>query len=228
MHGAYVQFALNTEGNLEIALERIRSLQDFFNKKYNINDTLEEGNGILRIFVEEHHPGCILTVAYNDVDENYILIYDRSGFRYSKLRSPEEWRVALGTIYYVNHQLAPDIKSMRAGCIYIAECEGTMRSRISFSAISTFWYHLLNNYPVKFKQIKFFHTNIITNHSFSMMKSLMRREVRKTFHVGCQFGANIATLYRLPTPEIAKQRTPRRMEFFLKQRYDNQAWFKLT
>jgi hypothetical protein len=222
----YVQFALISRGNLEEAMERIRGLQEF-RQEYNINDNLEEGNEILHKFVKHYHPGCILTVAYNDVDDNFVFIYDRSQLRYDSLRLPEEWRIAFGAIFYINHMMSQDVKAMREGSIFIAECEGVTRHRLSFNAISTFWHHFLHHYPMKYKEIKFFHTNVITNLSFSMMKPLMRPEIRECFHIGCQFGANIGSLYRLPTPEIAKERTLRRLEFFLKRRYANQARFKL-
>ncbi|CAB9496775.1 expressed unknown protein [Seminavis robusta] len=224
----YCQFVItNTaRGDLESTLEQVQGLQDF-RHEYNIEDTFEEAMQILTDFTRAN-PGCLLSVAYDNSTENFGLVYDRTRFQFRTIRSPAQWRVYLGCPYYLFNMLCPDPYSMRQGIFLIGECDGMERSDTNVEIVRTCWSHLLSHFPVYFRSIKFFHTNVATNIAYSMMKPFLPADVKENVMVGCQFGANISSLYLRPTPQLATERTLRRMEDFLRTRYRNQAAFSLS
>lgn len=223
----YVQFALAfPDSNLEVALDRVRGLQAF-RHEYKISDTFEEGMDLVSSFTQQH-PNCLLSFAYDDESENYGLIYDRSRMDHQVLQADSNWRVFLGTAYYIFNSLCPDHHSMRRGIFLIAECEGTQSGRMSVDALQQCWYHFLYHLPIYYHSIRFFHTNTVANLSYQLMKPFMRDDVRNRITMGCQFGANLSSLYLLPTPEVATQRALERFAGFMKTRYDNQTSYSLS
>ena len=221
----YVQFALANKGNLSKTLERVQGMQDF-RHEYQIHDTWEEGMALINGLTTAH-PFSILSVAYDDVTENYGLVYDRTRARFDHIRSQDEWRVALGAFYYLFNLLCPDPQSMRNGIFCIGECDGFEHAQTSINKLRIIWDHLLAHLPVYFRSIKFFHTNVAANLSYSMLKLFMRKELTDRIVVGCQFGINISSLFLMPTPEVAVSRTLGRIEMFMKTRYQNEANFSL-
>jgi hypothetical protein len=222
----YVQFALANQGDLDKTLERVRGLQEF-RHEYNMGDTFEDGMAVLVAFTKAH-PCCLLSVVYDDVTENYGMVYDRTQIRFDKLSTQVDWRTFLGFAYYLLKMLSPDPHSMRNGIFLIGESDGLQRSQVSIDKIRITWEHFLSHFPVYFRSIKFFHTNVFANLAYSMLKPFIRKDITDRIVVGCQFGANISSLYLLPSPDIAIQRALERMEMFLKTRYQNEASFSLS
>jgi hypothetical protein len=222
----YVQFALANHGDLHKMLERVQGLQDF-RHEYNIHNTLEDGMSVITAFTKAH-PYCLLSVAFDDVTENYGMVYDRTRIRFDHVSTEEEWRTFLGCPYYLFTMLCPDPHSMRNGIFLIGENDGFQRSQFSFDKIRTAWDHFLAHFPVFFRSIKFFHTNVVANLAYSMLKPFMRRDITDRIVVGCQFGANISSLYLMPDPDMAVYRALGRMDMFLTTRYQNEAKFSLS
>jgi len=216
----------NTTGrHLEALLEAVAGLQAF-KEEYNIHDTMEDGMEVLRGFMRLQ-PLALLSVAYDEEFQNYGLIYDRSRCNFRKPKTPEDWHIFLGCPYYLFNSFCPDFHSMRQGIFLIGECQGMQNSRMSMDVCRKIYDHFTVNVPIKYRSIKFFHTNVVANISYSMMKPFLPRNIKERIAVGCQFGANISELYLLPNQDIAMERTLRRMEDFLRRRYHNQARYKL-
>ena len=222
----YVQFVITFGGDLKATLERVRGLQAF-RHEYKINDTIEEGMILVSAFTREH-PGCLLSFAYDDETENYGGIYDRSRMNHQILKTDQNWRVFLGSAFYIFNALCPDPHSMRQGVFFIAECQDTQSQKMSVDALQQCWYHFLHHVPVFLRSILFFHTNTVANLSYSLMKPFMRHDVRNRITVGCQLGVNLSSLYLLPTPEMATQRILMRFADFMTTRYENQESFSLS
>ena len=221
----YVQFAISGGGgNLERSLELLRGLQAF-REEYRIHDTLEEGMAMITDFTQKN-PDGLLSVAYDEEKENYGLIYDRT--RLFNLLAKDDWRPHLGAVFYLFNCFCPDPHSMRQGIFLIAECEGMQSSGNIVSITQKMWYHLLAHYPFKVGSAKFFHTNLVANVSYAMIKPFMSRSITEKIEMGCQFGVNLSSLYLLPTREIALQKLLHRVEDFLRRRYENQATFRLS
>lgn len=226
----YAQYAINNfeaRGDIPHMLEHLQGLQAF-REEYNINDTHAEGMAIISGFTRKF-PGALLSVAYDDEKECYGLIYDRTRFFSSNLVSADDWRITLGAMYYHFHAFYPDPYSMRQGMFVIAECEGMESSGTAhfLSLIQRMWYHLLINYPFKLASTKYYHTSMAANMSFALLKPFMPRSITDRFELGCQFGVNIASLYLLPTLELANQKYLNRIDSFLKRRYEYEAIYKL-
>jgi hypothetical protein len=222
----YVQFALAHSGDMDKMLQRVEGLQEF-RHEYKILNTFDDGMAVI-FECTKVHPFCLLSVAYDDVTENYGMIYDRSRIQLDIIKTHADWRKYLGQLFYVLHSLCPDPLSMRNGIFMIGEHGGMQRSAMSIDKHRILWDHFLSHYPVFFRSIKAFHTNGFANLAYSMMKLFLNREITDRIDVGCQFGTNIASLYLLPSPEMSVLRLVRRLEVFLKTRYQNEASFSLS
>lgn len=106
-----VQFAIKDGDDVDCAVQRARHLQTF-RREYGIADEYEEGCEISKGFLKQH-PGHILSIAYNALEGNYVIIYDQANFTDSVLKFDEQWRTMLGYGWYLYHALNPDIHAIR-------------------------------------------------------------------------------------------------------------------
>ena len=107
----YTQFALIDGDNVEQALTRARHLQHF-REEYQINDTFEQAQEISKKFLKDH-PGHMLSIAYNPMEGNYVVIYDQARLDAKKLNFHKEWQIFLAYGWYLYHALSPDLHAIR-------------------------------------------------------------------------------------------------------------------
>lgn len=115
----------------------------------------------------------------------------------------------------------------RQGVILIAECEGLEWKQVSMNTVRRVWQELIVAYPVSFRELKFFHTGVTANLTAALMKKFLPESIHNKFNLGCQFDGRLDAFYRIPTAEIADNRTQAEMETFLKLRYENERSFRL-
>ena len=111
--------------------------------------------------------------------------------------------------------------------ILIAECEGLDWMKTDMRTMSRVWEEFLVAYPVIFRELKLFHTGVVANLTFSLLKKILPERIHSKYNLGCQFDGRLDTYYRIPTEEAADQRVQAEMECFLKMRYDNEKSFSL-
>jgi len=221
----FAHVALIDGDDVEVALNRLRHFQ-LLREEYQLQDTLEEGMEIMRAFFTKQ-PNAILNVSYNAIDRNYVYIYDQKGFDLHILKSPEDWRVAVGYCYYLFQAMSPDFFAIRQGCVFIGECEGYNRKMVHLTGLRKFWEEVFGIYPMRIREVKCFHSGVVANLLLSMIKPFFPKYLRKRINLGCQFPGRLDTYYSIPTREIAVQKTLADIESFLWRRYANERDFVL-
>jgi len=222
------QLALIEEDNVERALERAQTLQ-YFREEYKVVDNLEAGRHFLRAIVNIF-PRHYLSIDYHAQTHSYVFIYDVTKFDLSVYGSTEKVRSWFCGSYFFLHAWNPDLYAVRKGITMLVECEGYSFSKVigmDFKTHQKIWDELSGVYPQRFDQVKHFHTGVLFNVMASMVRRMLPVNMRSRFHVGCDFGARLDTLYLVPNEEEASQRFIARMEDSLVRRYANEKMFKL-
>ena len=133
----YAQCAIVDGDNLEKSMERLYSLQ-CFRQEYKIDDSAEQGVDLFRSCVKLI-PHYHLSVTYHQSRGIYVMIYDNAGFFSRKVESSDEtMRQWLGSSYYTELLINPDLEAVRRGSIVIVECSGY--------GMSDFFRYLLTTY----------------------------------------------------------------------------------
>ena len=115
----------------------------------------------------------------------------------------------------------------REGVILIAECEGLDWKKCSPNTLERMWQELIVAYPVKFREMKMFHTGVAANLTVALMKGYLPERIGSKFNLGCQFNGRLDSFYRVPTAEAADNRVQSEFEGFLRKRYENEHSFQL-
>lgn len=221
----YVQVAFIDHDDVQSALNRLRHLQAF-REEYHLRDDIEDATFCLRNFLRQH-AGVILSIAYNNDDGNYVMIFDQAAFDQNSLLHPEDWRTHLVCMFYVMSSLSPDFYAMRKGVVFVIECEGYDWKNCDLNTIERTWVEILGVYPVIFRQIKYFHTGMFANMAAALMKRFLPEAIHTKIQLGCRFEGRLDTFYLIPSPEAANERILERMQICLRRRYENEQGFSL-
>jgi len=253
----YAQYAIVDGDNLEASLDRIRHLQ-LFREEYNIrgaSGNLEHASSISKAFLQQH-PGHMLSIGYNAMDGNYVVIFDQARCELNALKYNEQWEIFLVYGWYLYQAICPDFHAIRyvttcllwwnlflcgflyaqlyfdlsiyrQGTVIIAECEGMDWKTIDIKSVRRVWEELLVPFPIDFRELKFFHTGLFANLTVGLMKQFLPERIHSRFNLGCQFEQRLDTFYRVPNDDVADQRIQSELECYLKLRYENERAFRL-
>ena len=161
----YAQLALIDGDDVDRALERIRHFQ-LFKDEYQLQDTVEEGNRIMKAFFDKH-PNTVLTVSYNAIDGNYMYLYDQTKFNPHTIQTPSDWRVALLYCYYLFQAMSPDLFAIRQGCVFVGECEGYNWTLVNVECIRRLWEEVFSVYRIQIAELKCLHSGVDVETVFS-------------------------------------------------------------
>ncbi|CAB9505365.1 expressed unknown protein [Seminavis robusta] len=223
----YAQYALVSRGDVTDALRRIQGLQEF-RDEYKIDDTLEQGMDLLRKFTIQQ-PWFVLDVEYEAPLGHFVCVYDYGVLDPSKVDFPEDWRIYLGGLYYIFQILQSNLGAVREGIVHIVECEGMNWRNFCVEFARRNWYHMIEYYPHRNKEVSWLHTSVIANMMHAQYKSMMGQEA-SIIRVGCQYegyDGRLDEVFKMPHPTVAEARLLARYETFLITRFHNQQSFQL-
>jgi CRAL/TRIO domain len=229
----YVQYALtvvSAQETMDSILERIYMMQAF-RREYNIQDTAADGIQLFNDLTLQH-PGWILTIDYVASTQNYIAIRDLAAFYPSRPKTPVELRIMMGGMYYIFECMNPNFTAIRNGMSSMNECMDVTMENFSYEAMEKLLHELIRPYPKNQRGTFFLNSPEMINVFFSMYKRFLTEKITKTFQMGHQVegmeGRRIDELYKIPTPEIAREKVVLRVYDFLQLRYLNRATFSLA
>ncbi|CAB9514987.1 expressed unknown protein [Seminavis robusta] len=202
-----VQHAIVEEGNIEKAIERIKRMHEF-RLKYQIEDTVEQGEQCIRDFMEQQ-PGFSLNLDQCVRHNHFVHVIDFAKFNPRKVYLPKDWKVFLSGIHYYLSALNPTLSAVRNGVLGIMECEGMGWHNFCLDFERRLWYEHAGAYPAKFHEISWVRSPLVANVFFSLLKPIMNDAVRKVVHLGVLTNAYegrsirlfLNRLQRLPTRE---------------------------
>ncbi|CAB9500140.1 expressed unknown protein [Seminavis robusta] len=224
------QLALIEQGDTEAALERAHQMQSF-RQEYGILDTYEHGKQVLHEFMDLF-PEFFLSFSF--LDGAYVLVFDTAKLYANTLNTkPGAMAAWLGSVYYTNHCMSPDLEAVKRGIVYIIECEGFDWSKhFGVQIFRKFWLEVAAVYPIQFLRIRCFHTGLCLTLMVSMVKHILPAKIHSKFTVGniCSLG-RLDTVYNSAggdfTRDVLKQRMKQRLEESLLRRYRLEASFSL-
>lgn len=223
----YAQLALIERGNVESALRRARQLQEF-KAEYRPMDSEADGfhhlGELVRIF-----PEFLLSFSFDSESTgSYVLVHNFRGFSSKALNTSEKLRTYFCGCYYILTCFCPDLESIRSGAFSMAECGGyDWNLHIDTNLSMRFWTELALVYPIRFREMKFFHCGVFINLLYSMTKRLLPQDMSSKFSMGCQAFSRLDEIYLVPTVAAANQRILERMKAALSKRYNNELSFSL-
>lgn len=229
----YVQYAIahpTAEGtSVETLLQHMHAMQ-CFRQEYKITDTAQEG---LDLYQEStlQHPGLFLAVEYLSDSGNFITIDDWAGFFPAQIRSNKNRRILMASLYYRYQVVCATFLAIRQGIAAMAECEGCGFHNLDANFHEAVMYELFQCYPKRHKEILFLNSPTVINVAHSLWKKYMTQDMKNAFRLGYQIqgmeGRRIDELFKMPTPEAARQTMLSNVKSFLELRYDNQKNFVL-
>ena len=225
----YAQCAI-TIGSLdtEVIVDRLYKLQSF-RKEYKIYDTVEEGMGLIYKLMQLF-PGYILSVDFAPRYGSYIFVFDFAAFFPERLQTREHMRIYMGGLYYIFKCLSTNLKAVRSGVVFIAECEGTSQANFDMALEEKFMYELTSYFPFRHKECLWLNTPTVANIAYALLKPLVTREFLATWRMGCKldgYEGRIDSLFKTPTQAIAQEQLLGRIDKFLAQRHRNEFEFEL-
>lgn len=224
----YAQLALLDSGNVEHALGRARFLQAF-REEYKIEDNPSKGLKAFRDYVQLQ-PGNMLSFEYHQRDGNYVMVFDFCKAFFPKTFSRDEGALQtwLSALYFMFHCVSPDLQAIRAGVVLLVECEGfSWTKHFDVHQYRLYWEALGDSYPLKYQQIKHFHTGWFLTMMLSLGKKFVPPEARDSVQVGCKSKHRLDVMCSKPSFEEAQQKMLENLHEALKKRYENEAAFRL-
>ena len=228
----YVQYALSlpaSEEPISTVLEYAYAMQSF-REEYRIQDTLEEGVELFREHLNQH-PGFFLAVEYVPNPGNFIAIDDVVAFDPAVLCGYKERRIGMGGFYYKFQCVSSTFQAIRSGVAIMVECDGCGMKNFDARVNEQFMVEFFRCYPKRHKEVLFLNSPTIINMAYSLWKKYMNNNMKDAFRLGYQIegmeGQRIDSLFKTPSPEIARQHMLQKVEQYLKLRYHNQKNFSL-
>ncbi|CAB9523921.1 expressed unknown protein [Seminavis robusta] len=229
-------YAIVDQGDLERSLERAECMQAF-RMDYNISDTVEDGIQVLRTF-QELCPGMLLSIdpcTDGDSDNgSHVVVLDLTKNNpLSFLKSPKNFRYAIGGIYYMIRCMQPDLKSVREGYRQILECDGIGWNNLSSKVDQRCIDELLHNLPHRRKSMKILRASPIMLVIGSLMKPFLPKEEYDAIIFGFQnqdateFPERLDNYFLQPDPEAAFEGLMRKCQSYLTKRAETEKSFKL-
>ena len=219
----YCQLAMIVGDNVEEAVRRAQHLQTF-REEYGVLDNEADGRRALTALLELAPEYFI---AMNFHEDAYSMALNVKGFNPSSLNTPQRERSWFMGYYYLQQCLSPDFETIRQGVIFHIECNGyDWKKHVDIKLFGRLCDAYHSSYPQRLAA-KHYHTGVMFNVLYSMVKKVYSEEIVKDFQVGCQAPAYLDEIYLQPSPEAAKQRTLSRMNNSLRLRYKNEREFSL-
>ena len=216
--------------DLEVIVDRLSKLQAF-RQEYKIMDSVEEGISLIYKLMELM-PGYILSVDFAPRYGSYILVSDFAAFFPERVRnSRENMRIYMGGLYYIFKCISTNLSAVRAGVVFIAECEGTTQVNFDMVVEEKFMYELFSYFPFRHKECLWLNTPTVANLVFAQLKRAVTPEFLASWRMGCKldgYEGRIDTLFKMPTPTVAQEQLLGRVDRFLAERHKNELDFELV
>lgn len=228
----YVQFALfcETDEPMSAILYRISMLQAF-KREYHIEDTLEQGMGMLDRGTQLL-PGFFLAVSHLPSSQNYVSVEDWSKFYPSVLQNEEAFRTFIGLLYYKSKAKEPHIESTRSGTTSVIECQGmNSQEHCDMAMLERIVHSFWRWYPGKHKEAFFMNSPSLISVWCGIFKKFLPYGSCRTIKIGMQVpgleGERIDPFYKNPSEEQARQAMLQKARELLLLRYHNERTFVL-
>lgn len=223
----YAQLAIIGEGDTEWALNKAFKLQKYC-RDNQLLETYEDGARQVAAFMDIH-PGLILGVNHFERDGNQVGIFDITRFNNGAWMDPDKQDNIMKASIYLCHVLFSNLACVRKGAVFLCECEGYSihKNMISIEGFSKLFNENLYSYPAKLRKIKYFHSPMLLNVMFTIMKKLIPEEIHSKIQVRCGSERRLDAMCMLPSPEVASKRILEDMKEMLRTRYENDRNFVL-
>jgi len=226
----YAQAAITIgDQDTEVILDRLYKLQAF-RQEYKIYDNAEEGIQLIYKLMDLF-PGYILSVDFAPRYGSYILVFDFAAFFPERLKTIEHMRIFMGGIYYIFKCLSTNLKAVRSGVVFIAECDGTTQENFDMALEEKYAHELFSYFPFRYKECLWLNTPTAANIAYALLKPLMTPEFLATWRMGCKldgYEGRIDTLFKMPTQILAQEQLLGRIDKFLNERHLHEDSFELV
>ena len=215
---------------MEVTLQHIANMQAF-KEEYKIMDTMEDALETVNAFSLQH-PEAMLAVEYLPASRNYLCIYDLSKiYPKQQLQTHVQMRIFMAGNYYIRACRSPNFHSIRDGTTTIIECEGATSQNLNQDISDRVLFEFACNYPTHQKEAYFVNAPMVVLMAFNLWKRHLSPNHRQTLYMdrrmpGLEDGDRVASLFKVPTPETARQRMLHNAANFMQLRlYNRQHLF---
>ena len=221
------QLALFDGDDTEAAVERAYHSQ-CFREEYRVLDTFADGVKTFAAYMKLM-PGFHLSFANDMTVGQNVMIFDNTKFQCSRIRNNEEnMRIMMAGTYYNMVLFCPNFSAIQSGAIVVAECGGyDWKADMDLNTTKKVWSEIGSVYPVSFHRMKFYRNNTMLNIMASMARPFLPQKWRNNIEFGCEFEHRLDEVYLLPSLEASNLRLLVRAEAMLRERYENEATFRL-
>lgn len=226
-----VQYSLTTHGeSIDMILHRISMMQSF-REEYQIDDTPEQGVELISQCMQEH-PGHLLSIEYIPEQNNFLVVLNWQGYRFNDIKTYEQCRIFIGSMYYLLKIRQCQFRAMREGLTTIMECTGAAWENLNMASLEKVVHELFRWYPKKHKQVFMLNSPGVVNFAIGILKRILPHDSTRALQLGMQIpgfeGQDITELYRTPIPESASQKVLVMAKALLEIGYRNEKEFTLA
>jgi hypothetical protein len=238
-----VQYALVAEGHVLHALQRIHTLQAF-KKAYDIDDTVAQGMECIAALLDQQD-GHFLDVDTNPQTQESVIVVDLQAFfpqRALQINNTKcnngadyHWKVLARGYYYLCRACTPSLASVRHGLFLVADCHGMKWDNFDLECNKRIHAELLGAYPIRYKKVMAYHTALVANVCWGLVKRLASDEVKQAVELGCRLvdtdaakpPRRMAELYQQPNAKALRQKVLRRVGELLDERDVHEQEYQL-
>ena len=96
------------------------------------------------------------------------------------------WQISIGYSYYMVYALHPTLASVREGVYGAYDMADYTWEKFSFDYFRRLHDEMMGYFPMRWKQLEFYNSNLVANLAFGMLKSFMNYNIRNTAKLGCR------------------------------------------